>query len=66
MFCTVSMGDPVGVWSRQSRIRPRTKRVVVEYAGDVPVSTGMLPPESTVGCYSDVLVDPLAYFTTPS
>ena len=56
----------MGVWSRQSRIRPRTKRVVVEYVGDVPVSTGMLPPESTVGCYPDVLVDPLAYFTTPS
>ena len=56
----------MGVWPRQSRIRPRTKRVVVEYAGDVPVSTGMLPPESIVGCYSDVIVHLLAYSTAPN
>ena len=36
----------VEVWPRTGRIRPRTERVVIEeYTGDVPVSTGILPPE---------------------
>ena len=36
----------VGVWPRLGRIRPRTKRAVVEYTGDISVLTGtMLPPE---------------------
>ena len=29
-----------GFWPRPGRIRHRTKRVVVEYTGDVSVSTG--------------------------
>ena len=44
-FLEVYAVGHVGVWERPGRIRPRTKRVVVEYTGDVPVSTGTLPPE---------------------
>ena len=41
----IGHAQTVGFWPRPGRIRPRTKRIVVEYTGDVPVSTGMLPPE---------------------
>ena len=43
-------------WPRPGRIRPRTNRV----AGDVPVSTGTLPPELICSwVFSGVIVDPL-------